>query len=161
MHNAAESFAAVKTSHDDIVNSNVHLLDSAFPGTLPVLDHNAVRLSLRTALALGCIVVSAGVVTWVAMLMFQNPRSTFDRKHYFYHDIPSSYQITQHYNPLARQGKLPVREGEFGSKRDLEVGIKQLQIEQVCPYHRQLGAIKMRSEKCADESAGHSQDSND
>ena len=61
----------------------------------------------------------------------QNQRSTFDRKHYFYHDIPNSYQITQHYNPLARGGKMVIERGDFGNIRDLVVGINQLQIEQV------------------------------
>jgi hypothetical protein len=49
---------AAGTSYNDPVNTNVHLLDAAVPGTLPVLDHRAVRLSLKTALALDCKVVS-------------------------------------------------------------------------------------------------------
>lgn len=129
---------ASKTSHDEAINTNVHILDAAFPGTLPVLDHKAVRLSLKTALALGCNIVGcymSGVHSCLFVLMIQNPRSTFDRKHYFYHDIPSSYQITQHYNPLARQGRLPIRSGEYGSTRDLVVGINQVQIEQVSQFN--------------------------
>ncbi|WRT68671.1 aspartyl/glutamyl-tRNA(Asn/Gln) amidotransferase, B subunit [Kwoniella shivajii] len=108
-------FSTASTSYGETPNTNVNLHDSAFPGTLPVLDLHAVRLSLITALALKCQV---------------NPRSTFDRKHYFYHDIPASYQITQHYNPLARNGKLPIIKGDNNVKRSFDVGIHQLQIEQ-------------------------------
>ncbi|WVR09360.1 glutamyl-tRNA(Gln) amidotransferase subunit B, mitochondrial [Kwoniella sp. DSM 27419] len=103
-------FSAASTSYGDVPNTNVDLHDAAFPGTLPVM-----RLSILTALALGCRI---------------NPRSTFDRKHYFYHDIPASYQITQHYNALARNGKMRISEGDNGSRRTFDVGIQQLQIEQ-------------------------------
>ncbi|WWD19307.1 glutamyl-tRNA(Gln) amidotransferase subunit B, mitochondrial [Kwoniella shandongensis] len=108
-------FSSASTSYGDVPNTNVNLHDAAFPGTLPQLDLNAVRLSLLTALALNCNI---------------NPRSTFDRKHYFYHDIPASYQITQHYNPLARSGRIQINKGDNGSSRTFDVGIHQLQIEQ-------------------------------
>ncbi|OXB35654.1 glutamyl-tRNA(Gln) amidotransferase subunit B, mitochondrial [Cryptococcus neoformans] len=108
-------FSKASTSYGHVSNTNVDVHDAAFPGTLPVLDINAIRLSIMTALALNCQI---------------NPRSTFDRKHYFYHDIPASYQITQHYNPLAWNGHLEIQEGDNGSKRTFSIGIKQLQVEQ-------------------------------
>ncbi|OCF57715.1 aspartyl/glutamyl-tRNA(Asn/Gln) amidotransferase, B subunit [Kwoniella mangroviensis CBS 10435] len=117
-------FSPASTSYDEVPNTNVNLHDAAFPGTLPVLDLHAVRLSLITALALNCQV---------------NRRSTFDRKHYFYHDIPASYQITQHYNPLARNGKLQISQGENNVKRTFDVGIHQLQIEQDTAKNQTVG----------------------
>ncbi|WVQ72704.1 glutamyl-tRNA(Gln) amidotransferase subunit B, mitochondrial [Cryptococcus sp. DSM 104548] len=118
-------FSEASTSYGHEPNTNVDLHDAAFPGTLPKLDMKAIRLSLMTALALNCDI---------------NPRSTFDRKHYFYHDIPSSYQITQHYNPLARSGHLPITlpstsssstsTSTSASPNPLSVRIHQLQIEQ-------------------------------
>nr|ODN91940.1 glutamyl-tRNA(Gln) amidotransferase subunit B, mitochondrial [Cryptococcus depauperatus CBS 7841] len=108
-------FSRALTSYGHEPNTHVNVHDAAFPGTLPVLNFDAIRLSVMTALALNCQI---------------NPRSTFDRKHYFYHDIPSSYQITQHYNPLARNGYLDVREGDNGCERSFTVGIEQLQVEQ-------------------------------
>ncbi|EKM59499.1 uncharacterized protein PHACADRAFT_114333 [Phanerochaete carnosa HHB-10118-sp] len=90
-------------------NALVSPYDAAFPGTLPRLNPSCVELGVRTALALGCEV---------------QPRSTFDRKHYFYADLPSGYQITQHYAPFATSGHLHL------SKSDLSVRIKQLQLEQ-------------------------------
>ncbi|KAH8826815.1 GatB/GatE catalytic domain-containing protein [Flagelloscypha sp. PMI_526] len=90
-------------------NERVHAFDAAIPGTLPKLNQEAVTLAIRTALALKCEIAN---------------RSTFDRKHYFYHDLPSGYQITQHYSPIARSGILQL-EG-----RELPVNIKQIQLEQ-------------------------------
>ncbi|KAK8854557.1 glutamyl-tRNA(Gln) amidotransferase subunit B, mitochondrial [Kwoniella newhampshirensis] len=118
-------FSPASTSYGDVPNTNVNLHDAAFPGTLPQLDLNAVRLSLMTALALNCTI---------------NPRSTFDRKHYFYHDIPASYQITQHYNPLARNGRIQIDKGDNGSSRIFEVGIHQLQIEQDTAKSQTVGS---------------------
>ncbi|GFZ52056.1 carbon-nitrogen ligase with glutamine as amido-N-donor [Saitozyma sp. JCM 24511] len=118
-------FSRALTSHNDPVNTHVEPLDAAFPGSLPVLDPEAIRLSLLTALALDCKV---------------NPRSTFDRKHYFYHDIPSSYQITQHYNPLANSGRVRIQQGENGSTRSFDVGIIQLQVEQDTAKSQTIGS---------------------
>ncbi|KAL4081424.1 GatB/GatE catalytic domain-containing protein [Scleroderma yunnanense] len=90
-------------------NSSVSHFDAALPGTLPILNPSCVELAVRTALALNAHVQS---------------RSAFDRKHYFYPDLPAGYQITQRYAPLARGGylKLP--------RDDVRVGITQIQLEQ-------------------------------
>ncbi|KAI0080877.1 Glutamyl-tRNA amidotransferase B subunit [Panus rudis PR-1116 ss-1] len=90
-------------------NTHVSPFDAAFPGTLPSLNLKCVELGVRTALALNCRV---------------QPRSSFDRKHYFYPDLPSGYQITQHYAPLATEGILPL------NQHDVKVRIKQIQLEQ-------------------------------
>lgn len=58
MIRGADIATAAQTSHDAPINTNVHLLDASVPGTLPMLDHRAVRLSLKTALALACEIVS-------------------------------------------------------------------------------------------------------
>ncbi len=67
------------------------------PGVLPVLNEEAVRLGIRLGLALGCTV---------------HTRSVFDRKHYFYPDLPKGYQISQFTHPLLTGGSLSVRSGE-------------------------------------------------
>ena len=73
------------------VNTNVSWFDASTPGTLPVLNRRCVEAGVSTALALGC---------------HLNMVSFFDRKHYFYADLPAGYQITQLRRPLARAGQL-------------------------------------------------------
>ncbi|KJA29670.1 hypothetical protein HYPSUDRAFT_60527 [Hypholoma sublateritium FD-334 SS-4] len=97
---------------DDAPNTHVVPFDAAFPGTLPRLNPKCVDLGLRTALALNCSI---------------NRRSTFDRKHYFYSDLPSGYQITQQYSPLAMNGALQV---DVPEAEPITVRIKQIQLEQ-------------------------------
>lgn len=69
------------------------LFDASFPGTLPVLNASAVDQAVKAALALGSKV---------------HRRSVFERKHYFYSDLPHGYQITQQRNPIATGGALPL-----------------------------------------------------
>ncbi|KAH7919539.1 Glutamyl-tRNA amidotransferase B subunit [Leucogyrophana mollusca] len=90
-------------------NTSVSAFDAAFPGTLPKLNSKCVELAVRTALALNSEV---------------QPRSTFDRKHYFYPDLPAGYQITQRYAPLAKGGFLRL------AKQGIPVRITQIQLEQ-------------------------------
>ncbi len=88
-------------------NTQVCPVCLGFPGVLPVLNDNAVRLAIKAALALNCSI---------------NPVSTFARKHYFYPDLPKGYQITQYDQPLAIQGFLVIK----GSK----IRIRRLHLEE-------------------------------
>ncbi|KAG8837027.1 hypothetical protein FRB91_008354, partial [Serendipita sp. 411] len=90
-------------------NERITLFDAAFPGTLPTLNSTCVSLAIRAALALQAEIQS---------------RSAFDRKHYFYGDLPVGYQITQNYAPFARNGHVNL------PKSRKQVRIKQVQIEQ-------------------------------
>eukprot|EP00041_Stephanoeca_diplocostata_P012082 m.201356 g.201356 ORF g.201356 m.201356 type:complete len:538 (-) comp18802_c0_seq4:240-1853(-) len=74
-------------------NSAVDILDAGMPGTLPRLNKRCVEAGVNTALALGCRI---------------NPISYFDRKHYFYADMPLGFQITQNRIPLAEHGAVAV-----------------------------------------------------
>lgn len=121
-------FSNARTSHpNDAPNSSVSYFDAAIPGTLPVLNPKTVGLAVRTALALDSQI---------------QPRSAFDRKHYFYHDLPAGYQITQRYAPLAKGGHLKLSRG------DVRIGITQLQLEQdtaksLADPHRHLSFIDL------------------
>ncbi|KAJ3075642.1 hypothetical protein HDU98_007326 [Podochytrium sp. JEL0797] len=111
LFSAAPSFTSRLT---DAPNQNVSLFDAAFPGTLPRLNPECVRLATKAALALDSQI---------------QPVSTFDRKHYFYPDLPLGYQITQHFQPFSTGGfmTLTKHDGIADSKR---FRIQQIQIEQ-------------------------------
>ncbi|CAG8585392.1 5971_t:CDS:10, partial [Diversispora eburnea] len=88
--------------------------DAAFPGVIPKLNSKCVDLAVATSLAL------SGNVQLI---------SSFDRKQYFYPDLPAGYQITQHYEPLSIGGKIALSHLD-GLEYETEVGIKQIQLEQ-------------------------------
>lgn len=89
LNTESKLFSGAQNTFGGLVNNCVSLFDAAIPGTLPVLNRKCVELGLLTALALSCKV---------------NEISSFDRKHYFYADLPAGYQITQQRAPLARDG---------------------------------------------------------
>uniref|UniRef100_A0A8C8TDS0 Glutamyl-tRNA(Gln) amidotransferase subunit B, mitochondrial n=1 Tax=Peromyscus maniculatus bairdii TaxID=230844 RepID=A0A8C8TDS0_PERMB len=99
-------------------NSLVSFFDASLPGTLPVLNRRCVEAAVMTGLALNCRI---------------NKRSLFDRKHYFYADLPAGYQITQQRLPIAAKGHLTYNT-YTGKKRSQvttkTVRIKQIQLEQ-------------------------------
>ncbi|KAF1806279.1 GatB/GatE catalytic domain-containing protein [Mucor lusitanicus] len=107
-------FSDSSTSYNDQVNTHVSTIDAAFPGVQPRLNKKAVEMAVKTALAL------QGQV---------QHRSTFDRKHYFYPDLPQGYQITQQREPISRGGFIMLTEND-GASTPIKVGIHQLQIEQ-------------------------------
>ncbi len=77
-------------------NSQVSPVDAGMPGMLPVINEQCVRQAVKTALGLEAKV---------------NLRSAFDRKHYFYPDLPQGYQISQFHHPIAEGGRLEIAEG--------------------------------------------------
>ncbi|KAL1925532.1 uncharacterized protein VTP21DRAFT_415 [Calcarisporiella thermophila] len=107
-------FSASPTQFNDPVNTNVSAFDAAFPGVQPQINGTCIDLGVKTALALGSSV---------------QPKSSFDRKHYFYPDLPFGYQITQHYEPFALGGFIQL--GEYdGIPHPYQIRIKQIQLEQ-------------------------------
>ncbi|EHH26240.1 hypothetical protein EGK_16157 [Macaca mulatta] len=99
-------------------NSLVSFFDASLPGTLPVLNRRCVEAAVMTGLALNCHI---------------NKKSLFDRKHYFYADLPAGYQITQQRLPIAVNGSLTY--GICAGKKQSQVipktvRIKQIQLEQ-------------------------------
>ncbi|KAJ5103660.1 hypothetical protein N7532_004189 [Penicillium argentinense] len=115
---AAKLFSRAVTSTSDLPNSNVALFDLAFPGSQPEFQAATLLPALRAAIALNCDI---------------QPVSRFDRKHYFYQDQPSGYQITQYYEPFARNGYVDIYDYDGIAPEDgerIRVDIKQVQLEQ-------------------------------
>ena len=107
----AKLFSGASTEFGAEPNSQVSLVDAAMPGMLPVLNEECIRQAVRTGMAL-----EAKINAW----------SRFDRKNYFYADLPQGYQISQLYHPLVGEGAIEI-ETEEGAKT---IGIERLHVEQ-------------------------------
>ena len=92
-------------------NTQVSLVDAAFPGMLPVINEFCVKQAIKTGIGLNAKI---------------NKRSVFDRKNYFYADLPQGYQISQFKDPIVGEGKV-ILDMPNGQK---EVGIERLHLEQ-------------------------------
>ena len=111
LRTAEKAFCRCSARFGDVPNANVCPVCLGMPGATPSLNGDAVRLALRAGLALGCDI--SGV-------------SRFDRKHYFYPDLPKGYQITQFYDPLCRNGEVAFELDGAGKS----VGIERIHLEE-------------------------------
>lgn len=107
----AKLFSGASTEFGMDPNNNVSLVDAAMPGMLPVINEECVRQAIRTGLGLKAEI---------------NLKSVFDRKNYFYPDLPQGYQISQFKQPIVGEGKilLDMDEGQ------VEIGVERLHLEQ-------------------------------
>jgi aspartyl-tRNA(Asn)/glutamyl-tRNA(Gln) amidotransferase subunit B len=104
-------FSGSSTGFGAEPNSHVSLVDAAMPGMLPVINMECIAQAVRTGLGLNAEI---------------NLRSVFDRKNYFYPDLPQGYQISQYKQPIVGEGRIVIDvEGET-----IEVGIERLHLEQ-------------------------------
>ncbi|MBB5986035.1 Asp-tRNA(Asn)/Glu-tRNA(Gln) amidotransferase subunit GatB [Sphingobium lignivorans] len=112
----AKLFSGAATAFGAEPNTQVSLVDAAMPGMLPVPNRECIRQAVRTGLAL-----DAQINRW----------SRFDRKNYFYADLPQGYQISQLYHPLVGEGKLTIEADEkAGIPADKDIGIERIHVEQ-------------------------------
>jgi aspartyl-tRNA(Asn)/glutamyl-tRNA(Gln) amidotransferase subunit B len=108
----AKLFSGASTAFGGEPNSQVSLVDAAMPGMLPVINEECVRQAVRTGLGLNAKI---------------NLRSVFDRKNYFYPDLPQGYQISQYKSPIVGEGEVTL---ELDGGRTATVGIERLHLEQ-------------------------------
>ena len=108
----AKLFSGAATRFGAEPNSQVSLVDAAMPGMLPVINRECIRQAVRTGLALGAQI---------------NKYSVFDRKNYFYADLPQGYQISQYKQPIVGPGFVTI-DLEDGTSKD--IGIERLHLEQ-------------------------------
>jgi aspartyl-tRNA(Asn)/glutamyl-tRNA(Gln) amidotransferase subunit B len=108
----AKLFSGAATAFGAEPNTQVSLVDAAMPGMLPVINGECVRQAVRTGLAVG-----ARINRW----------SRFDRKNYFYADLPQGYQISQYQHPVVGEGAIRV---DLPDGRSKTVGIERIHLEQ-------------------------------
>src|SRR5215510_2346092 len=108
----AKLFSGASTAFGGEPNSHVSLVDAAMPGMLPVINQGCIAQAIRTGLGLKAKI---------------NLASVFDRKNYFYPDLPQGYQISQYKNPIVGEGEVVV--DLLGGDR-VTVGIERLHLEQ-------------------------------
>ena len=105
-------FSGASTEFGGAPNSHVSLVDAAMPGMLPVINEECVRQAIRTGLGLKAKI---------------NLKSVFDRKNYFYPDLPQGYQISQYKSPVVGEGVVSV---DLEGGETIDVGIERLHLEQ-------------------------------
>ena len=132
----AKLFSGASTMFGAEPNAQVSLVDAAMPGMLPVINGACVRQAVRTGLA-----INAQINKW----------SRFDRKNYFYPDLPQGYQISQLYHPIVGEGSLEI-ELEDGTKKT--VGIERIHLEQdagksVHDLHPSMSYVDLNRSGCA------------
>ncbi|MBV8397718.1 MAG: Asp-tRNA(Asn)/Glu-tRNA(Gln) amidotransferase subunit GatB, partial [Acetobacteraceae bacterium] len=108
----AKLFSGAATDFGAEPNTQVSFVDAAFPGMLPVINRECVAQAIRTGLGLNAHI---------------NIVSRFDRKNYFYADLPAGYQISQYQHPIVGEGTIEIELSDGGSKH---IGITRLHLEQ-------------------------------
>nr|Q07L96.1 RecName: Full=Aspartyl/glutamyl-tRNA(Asn/Gln) amidotransferase subunit B; Short=Asp/Glu-ADT subunit B [Rhodopseudomonas palustris BisA53] len=108
----AKLFSGASTEFGGAPNAHVSLVDAAMPGMLPVINEECVAQAVRTGLGLNAQI---------------NLRSVFDRKNYFYPDLPQGYQISQYKSPVVGEGVVEV---DLPDGEGISVGIERLHLEQ-------------------------------
>jgi aspartyl-tRNA(Asn)/glutamyl-tRNA(Gln) amidotransferase subunit B len=112
VNSRAKLFSGASTEFGGEANTHVSLVDAAMPGTLPVVNAECVRQAVRTGLGLKAKI---------------NLKSVFDRKNYFYPDLPQGYQISQYKSPIVGDGEVIV---DMADGETVRVGIERLHLEQ-------------------------------
>src|SRR5436189_2447077 len=112
VNSRAKLFSGASTEFGGEANAHVALVDAALPGMLPVINSECVRQAVRTGLGLKARI---------------NLKSVFDRKNYFYPDLPQGYQISQYKSPLVGEGEVVV---DLPDGKTVKVGIERLHLEQ-------------------------------
>ncbi len=112
VNSRSKLFSGASTEFGGEQNGHVSLVDAAMPGMLPVINRECVAQAIRTGLGLNAQI---------------NLRSVFDRKNYFYPDLPQGYQISQYKSPIVGEGEVIV---DVTPTEQITVGIERLHLEQ-------------------------------
>jgi aspartyl-tRNA(Asn)/glutamyl-tRNA(Gln) amidotransferase subunit B len=129
-------FSASSAEFGGEPNAHVSMVDAAMPGMLPVINEFCVEQAVRTGLGLKAQI---------------NERSVFDRKNYFYPDLPQGYQISQYKQPVVGEGVVSV---DVDANRNVKVGIERLHLEQdagksLHDQHPSMSFVDLNRSGCA------------
>jgi aspartyl-tRNA(Asn)/glutamyl-tRNA(Gln) amidotransferase subunit B len=132
----AKLFSGASAEFGGEPNDHVSLVDAAMPGMLPVINEYCVEQAVRTGLGLKAEI---------------NKRSVFDRKNYFYPDLPQGYQISQYKQPVVGEGSVHV---DLDGGKSVEVGIERLHLEQdagksLHDQHPSMSFVDLNRSGCA------------
>ncbi|MBB3763558.1 Asp-tRNA(Asn)/Glu-tRNA(Gln) amidotransferase subunit GatB [Sphingomicrobium lutaoense] len=111
----AKLFSGAATAFGAEPNTQVSLVDAAMPGMLPVPNRECIRQAVRTGMAIDAQI---------------NRFSRFDRKNYFYADLPQGYQISQLYHPIVGEGEITVLVDEKDENSAKTIGVERIHLEQ-------------------------------
>ena len=109
---SSKLFSGASTEFGKDPNHNVSLVDAAMPGMLPVINHTCIKQAIKSGIALNAEI---------------NKYSVFDRKNYFYADLPQGYQISQYKYPIVGEGSLKITDA---NGEDKIIGIERIHLEQ-------------------------------
>src|SRR6185436_834774 len=129
-------FSGASTEFGGAPNDHVSLVDAAMPGMLPVINEECVRQAIRTGLGLKAKI---------------NNYSIFDRKNYFYPDLPQGYQISQYKQPIVGEGVVTI---DLDDGKTVDVGIERLHLEQdagksLHDQHPNMSFVDLNRSGCA------------
>lgn len=115
-------FSGAPVRFGDTANTNTSVIDLAHPGTLPCVNEEAVRLAIKACTGLNCTI---------------DPLIKFDRKNYYYPDLPKGYQITQQFHPIGKDGFVEI-EAE-GEKKKIRIERIHMEEDTAKQFHRDTG----------------------
>lgn len=117
-------FSSAPTSFGEVANTCVNEVDLGHPGTLPCVNKEAVRLAILAATALKCDI---------------DPLVKFDRKNYYYSDLPKGYQITQQFHPIGTGGKVVIKTD--GTEKEIRINRIHMEEDTAKQFHTEAGTL--------------------
>lgn len=117
-------FSSAPTSFGQVANTCVNEVDLGHPGTLPCVNQEAVRLAILAATALHCEI---------------DPLIKFDRKNYYYSDLPKGFQITQQFHPIGSGGKITIHTDD--GEKDIRINRMHMEEDTAKQFHSDAGTL--------------------
>ena len=117
-------FSGAPTSFGEVANTCVNEVDLGHPGTLPCVNKDAVRLAILAATALKCEI---------------DPLVKFDRKNYYYSDLPKGFQITQQFHPIGSNGVITIKTDD--GEKDIRINRIHMEEDTAKQFHSDAGTL--------------------